>query len=98
MIPVQKHSATSIEAGEAIRPKAETLRERVFELLKRESLTDHEMQESLRMNPSTQRPRRIELVNLGAVQDSGEVRKTPSGRNATVWEVVMRSGPQRELF
>lgn len=99
MIPAQRHSATSVEAGEKIEPHAKTLRERVFDLLEStEGLTDLEIQDRLQMDPSTQRPRRIELVKEGRVQDSGATRKTPSGRNATVWEVVTSFGQQRDLF
>lgn len=47
--------------------------------------TDEEMQLALKMNPSTQRPRRGELVGMGLVKDSGRTRRTRSGRRATVW-------------
>jgi len=50
--------------------------------------TDEEIQRMLKLNPSTQRPRRIELVQAGKVRDSGRTRKTKSGRAATVWEVI----------
>jgi DNA-binding Lrp family transcriptional regulator len=49
--------------------------------------TDEEMQEGLGMNPSTQRPRRIELARRGLVVTCG-TRKTSSGRNADVWRVA----------
>jgi len=47
--------------------------------------TDEEIQTWLGMNPSTQRPRRVELVKKGLVVDSGKTRQTRSGRKATVW-------------
>lgn len=47
--------------------------------------TDEEMQESLGMNPSTQRPRRVELVEGGWVVDSGRRRATRAKREAVVW-------------
>jgi DNA-binding IclR family transcriptional regulator len=50
-------------------------------------LTDEEMQRQLEMNPSTQRPRRIELARRGLVVDAG-TRRTASGRMATVWRVA----------
>ncbi len=50
--------------------------------------TDEEMQLGIPMNPSTQRPRRIELVEAGLVEDSGERRKTRGGRSAIVWRVA----------
>lgn len=49
--------------------------------------TDEEMQLALGMNPSTQRPRRIELVRRGLVVEDG-TRRTSSGRNASVWRVA----------
>jgi hypothetical protein len=42
------------------------------------------MQLALGMNPSTQRPRRIELERRGLVVKDG-TRKTSSGRMAVVW-------------
>jgi DNA-binding IclR family transcriptional regulator len=50
-------------------------------------LTDEEMQTRLGMNPSTQRPRRIELARRGLVVEGG-TRRTASGRMATVWRVA----------
>jgi len=47
--------------------------------------TDEQIQIELGMNPSTQRPRRVELVEKGLVADSGQRRKTTSGRMAIVW-------------
>lgn len=48
-------------------------------------LTDDEVQEFLNMNPSTERPRRIELVEMGWLADSGLRRRTQGGREAVVW-------------
>ena len=46
--------------------------------------TDEEMQRGIPMPPSTQRPRRIELVRRGLVVECG-TRRTASGRKASVW-------------
>jgi transcription initiation factor IIE alpha subunit len=88
-LPYQPHSATSRAAAGRMIPKAGTDREAVLALLVRKpaGLTDEEIQHALGINPSTQRPRRIELVRDGKVRDSGRVRKTTSGRDAAVWEV-----------
>jgi hypothetical protein len=43
------------------------------------------MQSSLPMNPNTQRPRRVELVQGLWVVDSGRTRKTMGGDEAVVW-------------
>lgn len=86
--PAQHHSLTSIAAAASIIGGAARSRRRVYELLfSYGGLTDEEIQEALRMNPSTERPRRIELVELLLVRDSGLRRKTRSGRSAVVWEI-----------
>lgn len=89
--PYQTHSATSAEAAERAKPKAKRDRERLLRQLRvfrTTGLTDEEMQADLRMDGSTQRPRRVELVNAGLVEDSGEKRRTRSGRWAVVWRAV----------
>jgi hypothetical protein len=52
---------------------------------RRRGATDEEIQHELQMNPSTQRPRRIELVEAKLVLDSTMKRPTSSGRQAVVW-------------
>jgi transcription initiation factor IIE alpha subunit len=87
-VPYQTHSATSHAAAREIKPKAATRRQKVYAYLADRGAagaTDEEIQIALEMNPSTQRPRRIELIRLGRVIDSGERRETTSGRKATVW-------------
>jgi len=89
--PAQRHSQPSIEAAARIEPSADTLRGVVLEYLRgypNFGATDEEMQVGLEMNPSTQRPRRIELVRMGLVWDTGTTRQTLSGRKATVWRAV----------
>lgn len=87
-------SRTSHWAAEGIEPGAGTLRATVYAKLREFSggLTDHQMQQMLGMNPSTQRPRRIELCESGLVMDSGRTRPTPSGRKAVVW-IALRPKP-----
>jgi transcription initiation factor IIE alpha subunit len=86
--PFVRNSVTSEQAAIGIVSKASTLRERVYALLvERGPMTDEQMQDVLEMNPSTQRPRRIELVQDGRVVDSGEVGLTKSGRQAVLWRV-----------
>lgn len=88
--PFQRHSMTSSDAAKAIEPKAGTLRAKLLECLRgfHFGATDIEMQLYARMDPSTQRPRRIELLRAGLIKDSGRTRKTASGRQATVWVAV----------
>jgi hypothetical protein len=86
--PAQRHSPTSVAAAEAIKPAASGDRVRIalwLRLCGEEGATDEEIQHGLQMNPSTQRPRRVELVRAGLVADSGRTRKTNSGCKAVVW-------------
>lgn len=86
--PFQPHSDTSLDAARAVQPRLNALQARVLERLKYCGIygaTDDELQASLNLNPSTQRPRRIELVEKGLARDSGNRRKTRSGRYAVVW-------------
>jgi predicted ArsR family transcriptional regulator len=85
-LPYQAHSATSKEAAKSMAGKASTIRSKVHELLKSESLTDEEIAIRLNLSGSTARPRRIELVQAGLVVQTG-TRKTASGRSAAVWSV-----------
>ena len=89
--PAQLHSPTSCEAAESIKPVLGPLCNAVLKCLVaagRDGRTDEEMQEQIPMPPSTQRPRRIDLMNLNLVVDSGRTRPTRSGRKATVWVAV----------
>lgn len=83
----QAHSATSRAAAVAIAPIAGTYQARVLDLLTVcGPMTDEQMQGALDMNPSTQRPRRIELTRAGLVRDSGQRGVTIAGRTCVLWE------------
>jgi transcription initiation factor IIE alpha subunit len=87
--PSVRGSITSAAAADSLTPKVlNAMQRKVLELLAEtpDGLTDEEMQRRLQMNPSTQRPRRIELAKLGMVVEAG-TRKTASGRKASVWRV-----------
>lgn len=87
--PAVNGSITSAQAADALTPATlNAMQRKVLALLQAtpDGLTDEEMQRRLGMNPSTQRPRRIELMRLGLVVRCG-VRKTASNRNADVWRV-----------
>lgn len=84
---------TSMKAAGSIANTAETLRARVMAHLAEKGdrgATDEEMQVSLEMPANTQRPRRWELEKSGRVKDSGQRRKTVSGRMAVVWVEAKR--------
>lgn len=88
--PFVRGSETSEAAADKIRPVYETERERVFQTLLARGetgATDQELQDDLHMDPSTQRPRRVELVRADKVADSGRTRPTRKGRQAVVWVV-----------
>jgi hypothetical protein len=88
--PSVNGSATSAQAADALTPATlNAMQRRVLELLQAtpEGLTDEEMARRLGMNPSTQRPRRIELARRGLVVTCG-TRRTASGRMADVWRVA----------
>lgn len=79
---------TSREAARSIRPLAAGYRADVLAAIRAagaDGLTDDECQRALAMNPSTQRPRRLELEAARLVTDSGRTRLTASGRKAVVW-------------
>ena len=80
-------SPTSREAAWFAEPFANSKREKIFLYLLRSNngATDHEIQREVNIQPSTERPRRGDLVDVGLVEDSGRTRKTASGRQAVVW-------------
>ena len=88
--PAQRHSPTSIEAAARIEPHMNAMHIRILAYLRDcvAGATDDEIQVALDMNPSTERPRRIELAARGKIKASGETRKTRSGRNAVVWVIA----------
>ena len=90
LAPAQQHSVTSMQAADAMDEKTLTrLHRLVLDYLRSrpEGATDEEIASGLGLNPSTERPRRIELARRGLVIEAG-VRKTASGRNANVWRVA----------
>jgi transcription initiation factor IIE alpha subunit len=88
--PAVNGSITSAAAADSLGPTTlNAMQRRVLAVLKAnpQGLTDEEMQLALGMNPSTQRPRRIELARRGLVVTCG-TRRTSSGRNATIWRIA----------
>ncbi len=88
-IPPHSGSQTSYEAAVSKIGATDTERQRVLEFLRRVKFgaTDEQIHNALGMPQNTERPRRRELVLMGAVADSGKRRRTMSGRNAIVWEI-----------
>ena len=83
--PSVNGSATSAAAADSLTPKTlNAMQRRVYEFLCRTPSTDEEIADVLAMNPSTVRPRRIELAKRGLIVEAG-TRRTASGRMATIW-------------
>ena len=86
--PFQKPSETSRAAAESVE-NAGSIRESIYRYLLDHGLsTDEWIQKALKLNPSTERPRRIELVERGLVYDSGLRGRTKSGREAVLWNAI----------
>jgi predicted ArsR family transcriptional regulator len=87
--PSVRGSATSAAAADSLGGATlNRLHRLVLEYLREHGpATDEEIAAGLSMNPSTARPRRIELVRRGMVVEAG-TRKTASGRYATAWRVA----------
>ena len=86
-------SDTSKAAARAIGTERSRLRNRVLEAIRAagaQGATDEWLAEQLGMNPSTERPRRVELVSMGLVEDSKKTRLTKSGRSGTIWVALGR--------
>lgn len=86
--PYIQSSDTSRAAAESIRPSAANLREKVLGAITLAGMTgmsDEDIANFTGMNPSTARPRRCELAEVGLIVDLGERRKTASGRSCVVW-------------
>ena len=83
---------TQKKSAGAIYPKTGTQREKVFAYIKAQGdsgATDEEVQIALGMNPNSERPRRIELVERELVVDSGITRRTKSGQDSIVWMAAL---------
>jgi hypothetical protein len=84
--PSVNGSATSAAAADSLGPATlNAMQRRVYEFLCRTPSTDEEIADVLAMNPSTVRPRRIELAKRGLIVEAG-TRRTASGRMAVIWK------------
>lgn len=86
--PRQRHSDTSTAAAEQIRLSVTLLQSVVLEALRQGPANDDELCVRTNLQGNTLRPRRIELLRKHLIKDSGERRKTGSGRKAVVWAVI----------
>lgn len=88
-VPYVAGSATSHDAAESVKPKAATYREQVYRVIEMVGpVTDEQIANVLGMNPSTARPRRLELLRAGRIRAALVTQMTSSGRRAVAWEVA----------
>ena len=82
------HSQTSLDAAIEIQPKAGTLRAKVLKCIQaHDGITDERIALELELNPSTARPRRVELAEQGLIESCGTA-PTASGRKAVLWRAT----------
>ena len=86
--PSFHHSETSMDAAFSVKPGSG--RARILDFLRRyptKSWTDEGLADMLHMNPSSERPRRVELLEAGLIESCGTA-KTASGRTAQLWRAT----------
>jgi hypothetical protein len=79
---------TSEEAAAKVLGRSGSQRRRVFDFITGQAsygATDEEIADRLGMNPSSVRPRRLELLHAELIEDSGIRRETSSQSKAIVW-------------
>jgi hypothetical protein len=79
---------TERAAAVSVYPRTGTARRRVLDFIYgsgSHGATDEEIQTGLAMGANTQRPRRVELLNDGWIEDSENRRKTSTGTDAVAW-------------
>lgn len=84
----QGKTETSKAAAEFILPMTGTLRRKVYDFIEdcgKFGATDYEIQKALDIKGSTQRPRRKELKDAGAIKDSGMKRSSKDHGPSIVW-------------
>lgn len=87
--PSVRGSQTSAAAADSLGPETlNRLHRLVLAYIEQHGpATDEEIVAGTGLNPSTARPRRIELARRGMVTQAGE-KRTRSGRKATSWRVA----------
>lgn len=91
--PAQQHSVTSRAAADSMdRATLNRLQRLIYDFVADQpgGATDEEIARACSLNPSTARPRRIELERRGLIVEAG-TRKAASGRMATVWKSTAAS-------
>ena len=89
-VPAVAGSDTSTAAGASIAPHLGALQARVLRLIRGTAagVTDDDLERLTDLRHQTVSARRRELVLAGFVYDTGERRRTSSGRLAAVWKAA----------
>ena len=84
---------TREEAKRSIQPNAAAYREQVYRCIAwNGAVTDEQIARLTGLNPSTARPRRLELWRDGRIEKAG-ISRTASGRKAVAWQVTDAKKP-----
>lgn len=85
-------SDTSKAAALDVMPRTGTQRLAVLDAIRNseDGMTDEEIQSKLSIGANSQRPRRVELVEGGWLEDSGKTRPTDTGNDAIVWKLTTK--------
>jgi hypothetical protein len=86
--PGWKRQDTSKDAAKAIEPRAATLRNKVWQILKSAPMTADACADVLEEDKLSIRPRVSELLKLGKVVDTGFKAVNRSGKKAIVWRGI----------
>lgn len=84
-------TATSIAAAESMRGSKLRIRGQVYGFIldqRHMGATADEIEDNLEIAGNTVRPRIVELREMSLIRNSGNLRKTRSGRSAVVWVVA----------
>lgn len=85
--PGWKDRDTSEAAAEAIKPKADTLRQKVMTALSLRPMSTDDTADVLDEDKLAVRPRFSELSAMGLIEDTGRRTRNVSGKMAIVWRV-----------
>ena len=86
-VPPHQATDTSRDAAISMSGKTANLRDLVLKTLREEALTDEQIAERTGLAPNTARPRRVELLQRGLIEEAGKA-VTKSGRKASLWMAI----------
>lgn len=86
--PGYKTGGPSVDAADKIAPRAETLRDRALDVIRKAPSTADEVAALLNETVLAIRPRITELNKLNKIIKTNERRANKSGVKATVWKAV----------